>query len=222
MGLSLVASGLIYAALPATPWRPLVVNLGYTMGFLIVILGRQQLFTENTVTAILPLLDDPDKKQKIGNVVRLWIVVLVTNVVGTGIFAFGLQHTAIFGDDAKRAFLEIGIATLAYDFGTVFLKGIVAGWIIALLVWLLPSAEGSRVAVIIILTYVIGLGNLSHVIAGSGDALYAVAAGATSWSRYALGFLVPSLLGNSLGGVLLVSLLNYAQVAVKSEEETTP
>jgi formate/nitrite transporter FocA (FNT family) len=112
------------------------------------------------------------------------------------------------------------MAVMAYDFGTVFLKAIVAGWIIALLVWLLPAADGSRVAVIVILTYVIGLGSLSHVIAGSAEALYAVAAGAASWSHYALGFLVPSFLGNSVGGVFLVSLLNYAQVAVKSDEET--
>lgn len=219
MGLSLVASGCIHAALPAAPWRPLIVNLGYTLGFVVVILGRQQLFTENTVTAVLPLLDDPDKKQKMGNVARLWLVVLATNVLGAAIFAYGLQHTTIFAADVKRAFLDIGTATLAYDFGTIFLKAIVAGWIVALLVWLLPASEGSRLPVIVVLTYVIGLGSLSHVIAGSVDALYAVAAGAASWSHYALFFLLPAFLGNSVGGVLLVSLLNYAQVAVKSDEE---
>lgn len=222
MGLSLIGTGLIHAALPATPWRPLVESIGYTLGFLVVILGRQQLFTENTVTAILPLLDDPDKRQKIGPVVRLWVVVLAANLAGAAIFAYAMVHSGIFSAALGQAFRELGTATLSYDFGTVLVKGIFAGWIIALLVWLLPSAEGSRVGVIMILTYVVGAGALSHVIAGSVEALYAVFAGAATWAHFARDFLLPVFLGNSIGGVLLVSLLNYAQVAVRSEEETTP
>ena len=221
MGLSLVGSGLVRAALPAAPWRPLLENAGYTLGFLIVILGRQQLFTENTVTAILPLLDDPDKRQKFVAVVRLWAVVLVSNLAGALAFAFAVAHSGAFSAEVHRAFLELGMATLQYDFATTLVKGIFAGWIIALLVWLLPTAEGSRVAVIIILTYLVGLGSLSHVIAGSVEAFYAVLVGAASWTHFALDFLLPVFLGNSIGGVLLVSLLNYGQVAVKSEEETT-
>ncbi|HEY6449889.1 MAG TPA: formate/nitrite transporter family protein, partial [Candidatus Cybelea sp.] len=96
MGLSLVGSGLIRAALPAAPWRPLLENAGYTLGFLVVILGRQQLFTENTVTAILPLLDDPDKGQKFIAVARLWAVVLVSNLAGAFVFAFAVAHSGAF------------------------------------------------------------------------------------------------------------------------------
>lgn len=220
MGLSLVASGMIQAALPDSPWRPLATSAGYTLGFLVVILGRQQLFTENPVTAILPLLDDPDKGRKSVAVVRLWAIVLATNLIGALGFAYAIAHSGAFSIAERRAFLELGQATLSYDFGTVLIKAIFAGWIVALLVWLLPAAEGSRVSVILILTYVIGLGHLSHVIAGSAEAFYVLAVGATTWSHYARDFLLPSFLGNSIGGVLLVSLLNYAQVAVKSDEET--
>src|SRR5579884_3436773 len=56
MGFSLVTEGLLSAYLPDSHWRPLVAKFGYSLGFLIVILGRQQLFTENTLTVILPLL----------------------------------------------------------------------------------------------------------------------------------------------------------------------
>jgi len=56
MGFSFLAETLFRAYLPAAPWRPLIVNLGYPLGFIIVITGRQQLFTENTLTAIIPLL----------------------------------------------------------------------------------------------------------------------------------------------------------------------
>ena len=56
MGFSLVAEGLLRSHLPDAPWRPLITKLGYSVGFLMVVLGRQQLFTENTLTPILPLL----------------------------------------------------------------------------------------------------------------------------------------------------------------------
>ncbi|HTU82949.1 MAG TPA: formate/nitrite transporter family protein [Candidatus Acidoferrales bacterium] len=216
MGFSLVASGLIRAALPDAAWSPLVVNLGYTLGFLIVVLGRQQLFTENTVTAIIPLLDDRDKLQRLGKVVRLWGIVLATNLAGALAFAFFVAHSDVFSPAVKAAFLQEGLRALAPGFVSVLLRGILAGWLIALMVWLLPAAERSRVAVIVILTYVVGLGDLSHVVAGSVEALYAVAAGAATWSHFLAGYLVPVFLGNSIGGVLLVSILNYAQVAPES------
>lgn len=219
MGFSLVASGLLRSALPDAPWRPLIENLGYTLGFLIVVLGRQQLFTENTVTAIIPLLDDPDKRKTFLKVARLWVVVLITNLLGALLFAMALAHTNGFAPDVKQSFVAIGLRTLSYDFGTVLVKGIFAGWLIALMVWLLPAAERSRITVIVIITYVVGIGSLSHVIAGSVEALYAVVVGAATWSHYFIGFLLPVFIGNSLGGVLLVSILNYAQVAPESTDD---
>ena len=201
----------------ASSWRPLLENLGYTLGFLIVILGRQQLFTENTVTAIVPLLDDPNKRDTLLRVARLWIVVLATNVLGALLFALGLAHTDAFAPEVKAAFLELGRQALSYDFLTILVKGIFAGWLIALMVWLLPAAERSRVSVIIIITYIVGVAGLSHIIAGSVEALYAVVSGAATWGHYFVGFLLPVFIGNSIGGVLLVSILNYGQVAPEAD-----
>jgi formate-nitrite transporter family protein len=219
MGLSLIAGGLLQASLPDEPWRPLVANLGYTVGFLAVILGRQQLFTENTVTAIIPVLDDTRKVEKLCLAARLWAIVLAGNLAGALGIAFAVAHSGAFSDAAKGAFLDLGMKTLSYGFGTVLIKGIFAGWIIALLVWLLPASQASRLSIIVILTYIVGIGSLSHVIAGSVDAMYAAATGAATWGHYLAGFLLPSFLGNSIGGVLLVSLLNYGQVAVKGDNE---
>jgi len=216
MGFSLVATGVIRAALPPSEWRGLIENFGYTLGFLIVVLGRQQLFTENTVTAIVPLLDAPDKRTTFFQVVRLWAIVLVTNVAGALLFALALRHTNAFAPEVKRAFLEIGLQSLSSGFGAVLIKGLFAGWLIALMVWLLPAAENSRISVIVIITYVVGLAGLSHIVAGSVEALYAVVDGAASWTDYVIGFLLPVFIGNSIGGVLLVSLLNYGQVAPES------
>jgi formate/nitrite transporter FocA (FNT family) len=216
MGFSLVATGVIHAALPPSPWRVLVENLGYTVGFLIVILGRQQLFTENTVIAVIPLLDSKDKAAAFLQVIRLWSIVLVANLAGAFLFALAIAYTGAFTPEVKRAFLDLGGRALSGDFATTLVKGIFAGWLIALMVWLLPAAERHRVSVIVIITYLVGIAGLTHIIAGSVEALYVVVTGGDSWQHYVVGFLLPVFIGNSVGGVLFVSLLNYAQVAPES------
>ncbi len=219
MGMSLAGEGLIRTLLPDEKWRPLVVSFGYTLGFLVVVLGRQQLFTENTVTAILPLLDDPDKGTVLRKVVRLWGVVLAANIAGAAIFAYAAAHSAMFGDAARTTFGELGREAAAPAFGVIVVRGIVAGWLIALMVWLMPGAEQLRLFVIVIVTYFVGLGSFSHIIAGSVEVLYVVATGGLSWAQYLGGFLLPVFIGNVIGGVTLVSLLNYAQVAAEGEAQ---
>lgn len=214
MGFSLVGQGLLRAYLPDVSWRPLIANFGYSLGFLIVVLGRQQLFTENTLTAILPLLAHPNR-HTIWRVIRLWLIVLVANVLGALAFAMLVAHTTIFKPVVQAAFTAIGKAALDGSFSTILLKAIFAGWLIALMVWLLPAAETARVHIIIILTYIVGLGAFAHIIAGSVEVLYLVSAGALSWQGYLGEFFAPTLLGNIIGGVSLVAALNYAQVAAE-------
>jgi formate/nitrite transporter FocA (FNT family) len=221
MTLSLIVTALIRARLPDAPWALMISNLGYTVGFLATILGRQQLFTENTVTAVIPVLDDVRSLDKWVKVGRLWVVILFTNLLGAALLTAALAHSDVFDDATKQAMLQIGKDAIVSPPMTIFLKALVAGWMIALMVWMLPTSEGSRVLVISIVTYVVGLGQLSHVIAGSAEVFYAVASGAVSVPHYLAGFLLPCFLGNSLGGVILVSLVNYGQVAFGSEAEET-
>jgi formate/nitrite transporter FocA (FNT family) len=183
------------------------------------VLGRQQLFTENTLTVILPLLDDPDKAKMLRRVVRLWAIVLVTNVAGAAAFAYAAAHSPIFSDDVRATFLQIGREAAAPGFGTIVVRGIVAGWLIALMVWLLPAADQMKLFVILIITYVVGLGAFSHIIAGSVEVLYVVATGSLSWGAYLGGFLLPVFIGNCIGGVSLVALLNYAQVVAEDDAD---
>lgn len=212
MGFSFVGQGLIHVALPDTVWRPLIESFGYSLGFLIVVLGRQQLFTENTLTVILPLLAHPDPRT-IWRVMRLWSIVLLANLVGALVFATVVAHSPLFPPADQRAFVSLGLKALRGDFGLVVLRGIFAGWLIALMVWLLPGADANRLQIIVILTYFISLGGFAHIIAGSVDTLYNVSRGVIAWSTYLGGFLLPTLLGNIIGGVSLVAFLNYAQVA---------
>ncbi len=217
MGFSLVGTGILRTYMPDAPWRTLVENFGYTLGFLIVVLGRQQLFTENTLTAILPVLDDPDKSKKLVQMARLWGIVLVTNLIGAAAFAQVCAHSSIFPEHVKAAFLQIGLQALHPTFGEIFGRGILAGWLIALMVWLLPAANAQRAWIVIIITWLVGAAGLSHIIAGSVEALYAVSAGAWPWTQYVINFLVPVFLGNCVGGVLLVAILNYGQVVPESD-----
>jgi len=219
MGFSLVAMGLLRARLPDAPWRPLVVNFGYSIGFLIVILGRQQLFTENTLTPILPLLNKPSGTT-LWRVARLWVVVLTTNLIGALAFAWAIGHTAVFRPDVRAAFAAIGRDALDGSFWTVLLRAIFAGWLIALMVWLLPGAETSRPMIIIILTFLVGLGGFAHIIAGSVEIFYLLTTGAASWPHGIGGWLVPTLIGNILGGLSLVAALNHAQVTAGGGEES--
>ena len=218
MGFSLVTEGLLQSMLPDAPWRPLLTKFGYSMGFLIVILGRQQLFTENTLTVILPLLQSRSMGY-LKNVARLWIIVLVANLVGAFIFAWVLGGTDVFDPNMRATFAEMGHRALSGNFGTMVLRGIFAGWLIALMVWLLPFAGEMRILVIILLTFLIGLGHFPHVIAGSVEVLYLVVISAASWKDFFLGFMLPALIGNVLGGVMLVAMLNHAQVVAGAGQD---
>ncbi len=212
MGFSLVAKGLFDTYLPDALWRPLLDNFGYTVGFLIVILGRQQLFTENTLTVILPLLTQRTMRTFLC-VARLWGVVLATNLLGTLIFATFVAHVPVFSPEVQHSFLHVSQQSVTGAFGPTLLKGIFAGWLIALMVWLLPAADTTRLHIIIIITYIVGLGEFSHIIAGSVDAFYLANLGKITWLACFGNFIVPALIGNIIGGVLLVAVLNYAQVA---------
>ncbi len=211
MGFSLVAQALFRAYLPDQPWRTLVVRLGYPLGFLIVIVGRQQLFTENTLTAIIPLLARRNLITLI-QVARLWTVVLVANLVGAHLFAWVVSNTPMFSREVQHAMLQLATAAADVTFGAAVLRGIFAGWLIAMVVWMLAAIDSGRIAVIVILTYIVGLAELTHIIAGSVEVLFLVMVGAKSWWAIAWGYLLPTLLGNIIGGVSLTAAINHAQV----------
>jgi formate/nitrite transporter FocA (FNT family) len=216
MGFSLVAQGELYAHLSDGPTRALLSPLGYAIGFLIVVLGRQQLFTENTLTPILPLLHNRNLST-FGRVLRLWGLVLISNIVGTWLFAAAVAHTSVFELDIMHAFAEIGGSSLQAGFGHTFVRAIFAGWLIALMVWLLPATEGSRPLIILIVTYVVGLSGFAHIIVGSVECAFLVQIGDASVDDYVTIFFVPTLLGNVVGGVALVAVLNYGQVVPEIE-----
>jgi formate-nitrite transporter family protein len=210
MGFSFLTEGILRANLPDAPWRPLVAKLGYSVGFLVVILGSQQLFTENTLTPMVPLLAEKTR-DKLRNVLRLWAVVFVANMIGTLLFGLAMARLAVVEPDIKRALSDIASEAMRHDWWTTLLHAVYAGWIIALLVWVLPGAENHRFAVIVVMTWLIAVGGFAHVIAGSSEVFYAAWRGEASWADALAGFVLPSLIGNMVGGITLVAALNHAQ-----------
>lgn len=213
MGFSLAAEGVLRAHLPETPWTPLVAKFGYAVGFLIVILGRQQLFTEQTLTAILSLLSKDSKEGTPGNVARLWIVVLLANLAGSALFAMAAAWTPAFSHEVREAFGHIGHEALNPGFMTNAIKGVYAGFLIATMVWLLPGSGESRIWIVIVIAWVVGIASFAHIIAGSSETLYVVFRGERAFTDYLLNFLLPSFIGNSIGGVALVAAVVHAQHA---------
>lgn len=211
IGFSVIAEALLSANLPESSWKPLVDNLGYSVGFLIVILGRQQLFTENTLTAVLPVIKRK-KLRWLRAMLRLWAIVLTANVVGCMLFAATAAYSSMFTPEVHHAILEIGNHLMANTTMEMFVKAIAAGWLIAALVWILPSAEGAEFLIIVLITYLIALGDFTHIIAGSVEAFYLFAVGAANLNEVVFHFFLPTLCGNLIGGTALFAALSYAQV----------
>jgi formate/nitrite transporter FocA (FNT family) len=211
IGFSFLTEAALAANLPDSTWRAIVAKLGYAVGFLIVILGRQQLFTENVLTAVLPVISRR-RLDWLVSMGRLWGIVLMANVVGCFVFALALSTLPMVGADVAHELGQI-VARLMQNTPTeMFAKGIGAGWIIAALVWILASSEGLQFFVIGLLTYLIALFGFTHIVAGTAEVLYGVLTGITSFGQAFGGFFLPTLAGNIFGGTVLFSVLSYAQV----------
>ncbi len=184
----------------------------YAIGFLFVILGQTELFTEHTTLAVLPVLDDRASLTQLG---RLWSLVFVGNVVGGAVFAAAAVVLAPkWGIAEHDAFLHLGESLLGYEPVFLFFSAILAGWLMGLLSWLVSAAQEtlSRVVFVWLVTAAIGFMHLPHCIAGNVEVLMAVLAGSTyGFGTYA-GFLALSTAGNVVGGSVFVALLKYGHV----------
>ena len=144
-------------------------------------MARQRLFTETTLTAMLPFLH---RTHGFGDVACYWAIVFAANIVGTLLFAAVATAPHLFKPEAVHAFNELGSKAVAPGFPVVLMKGVVAGWLIALMVWLMPASASAKFYVIIAVTWLIAAGEFSHVIAGSSEAAFAAMQGSIGWPQY--------------------------------------
>ncbi|NNJ74534.1 MAG: formate/nitrite transporter family protein [Anderseniella sp.] len=212
IGFSVVSEAILHAYLPDAPWRHLVESFGYTVGFLIIIMARLQLFTENTITPVLPVLLNPTGAS-IMRTARLWGIVLTANMVGCFIFALLLITPGAIPPEVYRGALSISHHMMENDRWEMLIRGVFSGWLIASLVWMMPTAENAKFWVIILITYLIAAGNFTHIVAGSVEAFLLVLVGDLSLLAMATDFFIPVLVGNVVGGTCLFAILSYGQIS---------
>ena len=217
MGFSLLAEGVLRHHAPDAEWSFLIAKLGYPLGFLIVVIGRQQLFTENTLTPILPAMHNRDR-ETLQKLLKLWVVVFVANMIGVHLIAGFFALTPVLKPEVQQAVIDVARDAIAVDPFTAFVRGIPAGWLIALVVWLRAATDSGHVFIIAILTYALAIGGFTHIIVGSIEYVYLVLVAGANWFSYVIDYLLPVLLGNIIGGVTLVATLYHKQVSAEQSE----
>lgn len=215
---SLLTETFLHMRLPEAAWTELVVSLGYTVGFIIVILGNLQLFTESTITAVLLLATHPTVRN-LQRLLRLWAAVFIANMAGTLLVAVLMARQHIISADQLEAAVEISQSVLTNDVTATLLLATPAGFLIASIAWILPNARGNEFWVIVIITYVIAIGGFSHVVAGSTEAWLLLLTGQSSMGQTIGGFILPALVGNIIGGTGLFAVVAHGQVRDEIETE---
>jgi formate/nitrite transporter FocA (FNT family) len=189
-------------------------SAAYPLGFLFVVIGRSELFTENTLEPVIPLLHTRSARTLMG-MLRLWGILLVGNLLGAALIAFVLARTGMVNESLRESLAHLAEKSTGDGFALTLYRGIFAGWLIALLAWLLASTREtiSQIVLIWLTTAPISALEFRHSIAGSVEAFYRASIGAAGWGEMLGSFVVPSIIGNAIGGVVLVALMNYGQVA---------
>ena len=211
MGFSILTLALLRMHLPDADWEPLVSSFGYAAGFLIVVLGRQQLFTENTLTVVLPVLAERTMSA-FGDLSRVWGTVIVANWIGCVLVALAFTRLALVPDDISAAIVDASRHYTELSAGTAFVHAIGGGFLVAAMVWIMPGAETSKFVLISFTAWLIALGGFTHAIAGMVEIAALVFTGDLSFVRAFLTLALPTLAGNIVGGTGLFALLAHAQV----------
>ena len=208
---SLLAQAILQTHLPNADWQPLVVSFGYCVGFIMAVLSRQQLFTEITITAVLPVMAK-FTWGNVGRMTRMWAIVLAANLAGTLFAALFCNFAPVMPAQTFEGMLTISRELLAFGWWELIFRSVAAGFLMASMVWLMPGADHAHFHVITLVTWLIAVGGFTHIVAGSMEAYLLVLAGDWAWWQMTGEFMVPVLIGNIIGGTALFALLSYAQV----------
>lgn len=210
MSFSVLGEAIFRTYLPDVRHAYLIENLGYSFGFLLVIMGRLQLFTENTITTVFPFLADPKVSAFVATC-RLWAIVLLANVVGAFAAAF-VMHTGAISEEFRPAIQSLSEHATGMGSSESFLRGIPAGILVAAMVWSMPQANTGRFFVILAFTWLIAAGDFTHIIAGSVEMAYLITGGQLTIGPALTGFFFPVLAGNIVGGTAVFTMIAYGQV----------
>ena len=218
-GFAITLTFLIYSSMTAKTDNPVLAAMLYPIGFIYIILGGYQLYTENTLPPVALVLE---RLASLPALFRTWVVVAVGNFAGGLFGALILAQTGVFSPEAAAAAIDIsqkGVETGVWD---LFFKAGFAGLIVAGVVWLDFAAREtvSRFFLVYIAFLLIPLADLFHVVVSFTELMYLVFLGEAALLSGLVGFVLPVLLGNTIGGVVLVTLVNYFQTTERRVEST--
>ncbi|WP_266082532.1 formate/nitrite transporter family protein [Haladaptatus caseinilyticus] len=212
-----VMATLLTGALGEPVTELLMANI-YAIGFIFVILGRSELFTEHTTLAVLPVLDQQASLSQLG---RLWGIVYAGNILGGIIFAgFAVVVGPATGLINSAAFTDIASSLTDHSLLVLIASGVFAGWLMGLLSWLVTAAQEtiSRIFFVWLIASTIGFAHLPHCIAGNVEVLLGLfASSKITFVDYGR-FLVGATAGNVIGGTVFVALLKYGHVVRGGQE----
>ena len=210
IGLAPLAVALGIVALGDGSSQKFVAYLLYPIGYIAVIIGRAQFFTENT---LYPVMVSMRRPEYFGISSRLWVIVYATNVIGALLFAMLVILTGAFGEPVQAQMVAEGVGDTSGPLTSTFWSAVVTGFLLALVAWLVEASETAtgQIMVIYVLTFLVGLGGFDHCIATTVEALSALLEGPLGFGDF-FGWLAVTTLGNIGGGVLIVAAINYGQV----------
>lgn len=190
----------------------LVGSLVFPVGFLILLVGKTELFTENFLLPVAAVIEHRGNIRQLGS---LWVVTLGANLVGVLLFAFLVSRGEVLAPAAANELIALAEHKIHYNFPTAFIKALFAGWLMTTLTWLLVAAEGGlgpRIAVIWAIASLIVLGQFNHVVISAAEIFMAMMLGApigvTDWLTDNF---VPALTGNIIGGLVFETMLQTVQ-----------
>jgi formate-nitrite transporter family protein len=216
MGLTALSVSIVMGTLPPSAVSSFIAQLVYPVGFIAVIVGRAQLFTENTLYPVALMFAE---RRHFWTTLRLWSIVLPSNLLGAFLFAALATRSGGLRPEYLDAMVKIGQKSIEVSASHVFWSAVIGGWVIALVAWLVSGSHSITGSVMLIwlLTFLVGMGHFAHCIASSGEILAAVLQHQVTVAQY-FWWLLPAVLGNITGGVLIVTLLEYGQVKGGEEE----
>ncbi len=195
-----------------------LVAMMYPLGFIFVVLGRSELFTEHTTLAVLPVLQ---KLSTFPKLFRLWGTVYLANILGGTLFALILSYFANkLHELSPWAINEISDKITSYGWQATLLSAILAGWLMGLLAWLVAASREtvSQILMIIIITATIGIVGLPHCIVGNIECAAGFFNGHINFGKY-FNFLWAATLGNIIGGVLFVAIIKFNHAVLSGKEQ---
>jgi formate/nitrite transporter FocA (FNT family) len=220
IGFSFLAVALLTSRM-APENHAIAAAIAYPLGFIFVVLARHQLFTENTLEPVIPFLERRDG-ETFKKLLRLWAIVLPANLIGAALFALVIARTRALDPALGGTLLNVARDATGGGAGIVFYKAIWAGWLIALMAWMIASTRETMAQIVLVwlTTAPIAAFGFKHSIAGAAEAFYRAWLGDATWGNMLASFELPALAGNIVGGVVLVALINHGQASSKTKAKS--